>query len=64
MIDRRLLGQMGFRKGVGWDHEVWVYDGDFWVHYGGEFSGLDGKQIYANSSLKEFFKMFIKNIKE
>ena len=63
MIDRQLLRDMGFEEGSGWDHEVWVYEGDFWVHFGGEFSGLDGRQIDGNAdSRKEFFAMFIKQV--
>lgn len=35
MLDRSLLKDIGFQRGTtGWDHEVWVYDGMFWIHYG------------------------------
>lgn len=34
MLDRELLKDIGFERGKGWDHEVWVYNGQFWVHFG------------------------------
>ena len=62
MIDKEILKDIGFEKGTGWEHEVWVYNGDFWVHYDGEFSGLKGQQISGSASNGEFFEMFIENI--
>lgn len=60
MLDRELLQDIGFERGTGWDHEVWVYHGNFWVHFGGGFGGLEGCQIDGNTaSRKEFFKMFL-----
>ncbi len=64
MIDRDLLKDMGFELGSGWDHEVWVYDGDFWVHFGGEFGGIEGRQISSTATRKEFFEMFIDAIRD
>lgn len=65
MIDRTLLEDIGFEKGSGWDHEVWVYEGDFWVHYSNDFFGLPGQQINGNTATrKEFFKMFIAQIEK
>lgn len=34
MLDRSLLQDIGFVRGTGWDHEVWVYAGMFWIHFG------------------------------
>ena len=63
MIDRALLMDIGFILGKGWDHEVWCYDGDFWVHYEGEFGGLEGKQIDGDKATRrEFFAMFLECI--
>lgn len=60
MIDRNLLKEIGFELGTGWDHEVWVYDGMFWVHYGGEFSGLPGQQIDGNiATNRQMFDMLL-----
>ena len=55
---------MGFKLGKGWDHEVWVYNGEFWVHYGGYFSGIKGRQISGDEDMKKFFAMFIKAIRD
>ena len=63
MIDKKLLKDMGFILGRGWDHEVWVYDGSFWVHYDGSFGGLPGAQVDGNViDTPTFFKMFIDRI--
>ena len=60
MIDRGLLKDMGFVLGRGWDHEVWVYDGCFLVHYDGTFSGLPEAQADGNATdRRTFFKMFM-----
>lgn len=65
MLDRQLLAGIGFEIGSGWDHEVWVYDGYFWVHYGGEFGGLEGQQIDGNTATnKEFFAMFLEAVRK
>jgi len=32
-IDRELLQDIGFEKGTGWDVEVWVFGGWFWVYF-------------------------------
>jgi len=66
MIDRNLLKDIGFIEGSGWDHEVWVYEGNFWVHYGrefNEFSGIGGGDIDGDTTdLKTFFTMFIDRV--
>lgn len=63
MIDRELLKDVGFELGTGWGHEVWVYEGNFWVHYGGEFSGLIGAQIDGNTADRRmFFEMFLDRV--
>ena len=68
MLDKQLLKDIGFRKGTGWDHEVWVYDGMFWLHYG-EYdhdkylslpTALDGVSL----SRKEFFAKFLEAVKD
>ena len=64
MIDKKILEQMGFKKGSGWDHEVWHYDGDFWVHFNGDYKGLRGTQISGDASMEEFFSMFIERIQD
>ena len=60
MIDKKMLKDMGFIKGDGWEHEVWVYNGDFWVHFNSEFAGLEGQQISGGATRVEFFKMLLK----
>ena len=66
MIDRNLLKDIGFIKGSGWDHEVWVYEGNFWVHYGrdfNEFSGISGACVNSDTTdHKRFFIMFLDRI--
>ena len=63
MIDRALLKDMGFILGHGWDHEVWVYNGSFWVHYDGTFGGLPGAQVDGNATARStFFQMFVERI--
>lgn len=64
MINRDVLKQIGFVLGDDWDHEVWIYEGNFWVHFGGKLANIPGKQISGESSMKQFFEMFIQNIKE
>ena len=65
MINKDLLKSIGFIKGSGWEHEVWVYEGDFWVHFGDDFSKLEGQQVNGNTvTEREFFRMFTKRIKE
>ncbi len=62
-LDRELLTDMGFVPGTGWDHEVWVYEGKFWVHFG-EFkadSGYGG--VHADwTTRRAFFELFIEAI--
>lgn len=63
MIDREMLRDIGFIIGTGWDHEVWVYDGIFWVHYGGSFVGIEGAEVDGNTTDRHtFFKMFVDQI--
>jgi hypothetical protein len=63
MIERTLLLDMGFVRGSGWDHEVWVYDGNFWVYYNGEFAGLAEAQIDGSTCDRStFFKLFLDRI--
>lgn len=60
MIDQELLKDIGFVRGKGFDHEVWVYDGFFWVHYDGKFGGMKDRQIDGKkTSRKKFFKLFL-----
>lgn len=63
-LDRDLLLDMGFILGSGWDHEVYVYEGWFWVHYGGAFDGLPGRQIDGSTATRrEFFTMFFEALR-
>jgi hypothetical protein len=61
MIDRTLLKDIGFKVGTGWDHEVWIYDGFFWVHYGGKpQSGFDEVRISGDRANRVYlFRMLI-----
>jgi len=63
MIDRQILKDIGFELGTGFDHEVWVYDGEFWVHFGGDFSGISGRQISGDAEMKDFFAMFLEAVR-
>ena len=64
MIEKKILEQIGFVVGPGWDHEVWVYEGQFWVHFDGEFSGCEGSQISGDAEMIEFFKMFLESLED
>lgn len=66
MLDRELLKDIGFVRGTGWDHEVWVYEGMFWLHYGdydrtqwlNQSTHIDGLTV----SRKDLFKLLFKAI--
>tara|TARA_R110000744_G_scaffold198148_1_gene317357 strand:+ start:149 stop:355 length:207 start_codon:yes stop_codon:yes gene_type:complete len=60
MVDKQILEDMGFVLGTGWDHEVWVRDGSFWVHYGEYEPSLIGHRIISGyKTNKEFFDKFL-----
>jgi hypothetical protein len=62
MLDRDLLKDIGFELGSGWDMEVWVYKGEFWVYFTDDESVLlilESRSVLASCSRKEFFKKFI-----
>lgn len=68
MLDKGLLKDIGFVRGTGWDHEVWVYEGMFWIHYGdydkarwlSETTHVDGLAL----SRKDLFRLLIKAIRD
>ena len=64
MIEKRTLKQMGFVIGTGCDYEVWTYNSDFWVHFGGNIDTKYGDKISGNASMEDFFKLFIANIEK
>lgn len=65
---RELLRDIGFIRGTGdWGHEVWVYEGYFWVHFT-ETMIAEHRQRWPEAentvyvprcSRKEFFKLFL-----
>jgi hypothetical protein len=61
MLEKELLKDIGFVKGTGWDGEMWVFNGCFWVSYFDHDPGLlkdqhaDGRKI----TRKRFFEKFI-----
>jgi hypothetical protein len=61
MIERQMLKDMGFILGKGWDHEVWVRDGDFWVHYIEELDTnyLKDRKVSGYITRREFFNIFL-----
>lgn len=69
MLGRALLKDLGFSRGAkDWGHEVWHYNGEFWVHFGDY-----DQQRWPNSSThvngdkinrKEFLHLFIERVKE
>lgn len=61
MLDREMLKDMGFELGKGWDHEVWVKDGYFWVHYTDEPTCvyLKSQIVSGYATRKEFFDVFL-----
>lgn len=63
MIDRELLEDIGFLIGNGWDHEVWVYDGNFWVHFGGTIDETNN-HVHNTVTRKKFFEAFISAIRK
>jgi hypothetical protein len=67
-LDRELLKDLGFERGKGWDHEVWVYEGMLWLHYG----NYDEERWLTNSkthfdglslSRKELFQTVIEAVR-
>lgn len=63
-IDQTLLADIGFVKGTGgWPHEVWVYEGYFWVHFGEnerERYRNGARHIFvADCNRKQFFQLFL-----
>ena len=59
-LTRALLIDIGFKCGTGWDHEVWVYEGMFWIHFGGQVGTIKGREFDGNQiSRREFFKVFV-----
>lgn len=64
-LDRELVRDLGFVIGKGWNHEVWVYEGYFWIHFGrydehylSHPSAIDGE-----TSRKDFLRQFIEAVK-
>lgn len=64
MIARELPQDMGFELGTGWNGEVWVYKGMFWVYFSDDETlnnghlqdrKVDGRTI----SRRDFFTKFI-----
>lgn len=68
MLDRELLKDIGFERGTGWDHEVWVYDGEFWIHYGDyDHEQWPDSSTHVNGtkiSRKELLRLFIERVKQ
>jgi hypothetical protein len=68
MLDRVLLQDIGFQRGTGWDHEVWVYEGMLWLHYGEydkEYWLRDGSSFDGMSlSRKELFQTVIEAVRQ
>lgn len=75
MIDKKILKQMGFKecgKDAGWNHEVWWYPTDCWIHFNhqslvefttnclGRYLILDGD----SESMTDFFKLFLEHYGE
>lgn len=71
MIDRTVLGQMGFLQEAGWSHEVWYHDYECWVHFGSNVAtelalrrGVQWVQINGdNEDMARFFELFLENYK-
>lgn len=68
MLDKELLKDLGFKRGKGFDHEVWVYDGEFWIHYGDyDHERWPDSSLHVNGtkiSRKELLRLFLERVKE
>ena len=75
MVNKEILKQIGFEKcdkTDGWDHEVWWYPIDCWVHFNNksvaEFTKSRlGKYLIINGdseSMADFFKEFLSHYGE
>jgi hypothetical protein len=61
VLDREMLKDIGFVQGFGWDHEVWVYNGIFWVHFSPIIipPKYSGTEVNASVTRRQFFQLFI-----
>ena len=65
MVDKKLLKEIGFVQGNGFDHDVLVYDGSFWVHYGYGKKHQYNYNINAEDyTAKEFFNLFLEYMQD
>lgn len=71
-IDQELLEDMGFIRGTGeWGHEVWVYEGYFWVHFDEtmtiqqqeKWPEADDTFYTSRGTQAEFFKRFLNTVR-
>jgi hypothetical protein len=67
-IDRELLHDIGFEKGTGWDVEVWVYNGWFWVYFETDKSLIDAEDtrsiLITDYTRQQFFAKFLDELRE